>query len=141
MVTYQGLTVDVPESWPVYSRPEMICTPRGPAIVVGPLPPRGQPYASCPAVLPGTGVITFGGPDLVEPVGREIRRDLNGVDAAVSEATFPDGTENGTLRYVSTEVARFPGRGAWIEADEPGRVADGALHDVDQVIDSIRSTG
>ncbi len=140
-VSYQGLTIDVPKSWPVYSRPQLICTPRGPAIVVGPPPPPGQPVASCPAALPGTGVVTFGGPDVVVPVGREVRRDIHGVETAVSQATFPDGTENGTLRYVSTEVARFLGRGAWLQADEPGRAVDGALHDVDQVVGSVRPAG
>ena len=133
-VSYSGLTIDVPGTWPVYQRSKWPCGIRGPGVLVGHSAPGA---ARCPAIigLPLAPVLTFGGPDVVVPVGPEKRSTVNGVEAAVSKLGLFPGVGNGTT---SEEVVRFPGHNAWLKATVPGRRSAGVLGVIDQVVRTVR---
>jgi hypothetical protein len=123
-VTYGGLTIDVPPSWPVYQRPKAFCGIPGPGVLVEPAPPREFIY-NCPEVPSRGVVLTFGGPDRVVPAGPETLRTIHGVEVAVSKANIGDGTINGAPSWTSEEVARFPGHNVWLRAYAPGNGRQG----------------
>ena len=133
-VSYSGLTIDVPGSWPVYQRSKWPCGIRGPGVLVG---RRAVGAFHCPAIigLPLAPVLTFGGPDVVIPVGPEQHSTVNDVDVVVSKEGLLPGLGNGTT---SVEVVRFPDRNAWLKATVPGRRSTGVLGVIDQVVRTVR---
>jgi len=56
-VTYRGLTIDVPATWPIYQRSKEICGISGPGVLVGPPTPTDV-HIFCPLVVrfPGRNV-------------------------------------------------------------------------------------
>ena len=135
-VSYAGLTIDVPGSWPVYQRSQEPCGISGPGVLVGQPPSRFRPPA-CPVEFVRAPVLTFGGPDIVVPVGAERRWTINGLEVVVSKLGLLPGFGNGAT---SEEVVRFPGRNVWLGASVPGMRSAGVLGVVDQVVRTVRVT-
>jgi hypothetical protein len=139
-VTYGGLIIDVPPTWPVYQRSKETCGIPGPGVLVGPPPPPGTIIA-CPGVLSRGIVLTFGGPDGIVPAGPERRETINGVQAAISTSSFGAGEVDGVRQWTSEEVVRFPSRGVWLRAYAPGMESAGVLDVVDQIVTTVRMAG
>ena len=131
-VSYSGLTIDVPGSWPVYQRSKYPCGAQGPAVLVGPPPRAGY---NCPAFIPPGPTITFGGPDIVMPFHQETREVVNGIETVVSTTGHLPGFAHGAT---TGEVVRFPGRHVWLKADVPGRRSTGVLGVIDQVVRTVK---
>jgi len=139
-VSYNGISIEVPDAWTAYKRPTIYCDVSGPTVIVGSPPSPYRPIP-CPYVPLRATVVTLGGPDTVVPAGLETRRTIHGVSVFVSKATLVAGSQDHTLLYHSTEVVRFPGKEVWLRAYAPGKVVDGALVDADRIIATVHATG
>lgn len=115
-VSYSGLTIDVPGTWPVVLHTEAPCGIQGPGVVIG--PPLKGAYR-CPDFVAGsTGPeLAFSGPGVIVPVGHETRGTFHGVRLAMSIEPIYAGLGEPRAEEV---VVRFPGRGVWIRAYVPG---------------------
>jgi hypothetical protein len=134
-VSYGGLTIDVPPSWSVYQRSQQTCGIPGPGVLLGPpIPPHR--ILACTGIIRRGVVLTFGGPDIVVPVGRETRKTINGVQVAVSELRLFPGVGSGAS---TEEVVRLPGHDVWLEALAPGWPSTGALTVVSEVVGTVRA--
>lgn len=118
-VSYRGLTIDVPATWPIYQRSKEPCGITGPGVLVGP-PARGE--YRCPAILALSRgpVVILGGPSGIMRAAPEKHLTINGVEVAESTNAI-HGIDGGRQVWSVEEVVLFPGRSVWLDAQESNR--------------------
>ena len=139
-VSYGGISIVVPSSWPVDKRSDTVCGIQGPGVLVGPPPPQSAYDQSCPGIFPTGVVVRFGGPDQVVPVGRETHKTMHGVSVVVSDAIIGSGGRNGVTQWLWEEVVRFPGHSVWLMLEAPG-TSTGVPTAIDEVVGTVRPAG
>jgi hypothetical protein len=141
-VSYQGIAIGVPASWPEYPRTfQHICSAAGPVVLVGPPVLSGNQLCTRPA-LPRATVVTFGGPDLTHSEGSEQTRIIHGVKALVSSTTIDlvlnsVTTQAGIQRFGCILNVRFPGRNAWLRFLEPSAQQQDACARAEQIVVTV----
>ena len=144
-VTYRGLTIDIPDSWPVYQQSVKPCGWPNPGVLFGAPPPANPALPSsfvtpCQPFAPIGPTVELSGPGTVLPAVPKHQEMLNGVQALVSAWNVAGGTPSGggVVQSNFEEVVRFPGRNVFLWANALGNPLAAMPAVVDKIIDTVR---
>jgi hypothetical protein len=142
-VSYQGIEIYVPQSWPVEELAAHPCGGgSGPVVLVWP-PATGVYY--CPVIFPPEGtIVTLGGPKAMDALGPETEQSINGVNVFVSTHDPVTGPKNpapnnfeGTYFYYLH--VRIPDNSAYLDIESPGKTAESAFAQAQKIMSTIHT--
>ena len=142
-VSYQGIAVDVPGTWPVYPPTGPFpCPFLGPGVQVAPTGRADVRPCHRPFQLEHT-ILEFGRLGSVGPVAPEHHKRVHGITILFASAVHdlsgsPLTTGPGTPRFECSVTVRFPTkRDVWLLFVEPNDQEAGACDLSDQVVTTI----
>ena len=131
-VSYQGIEIYVPQSWPVEELALNNCRSGGTVVLVG---PRSPSPSNCPAMRPSPGtIVRFSGPT-PGSVGPETKQSINGVSVFVSES----GPNNFEGFYTYMLYIRIPDNSVYLDIESMRTTSEPPSTEAQQIMSSIHT--